>query len=135
MKVLKFSIIAVLLSFMTSCDNNYTCYLHFFAFRKIQNLDSFINLRVLYLENNSIEKIENLDKLNHLESLYLQNNYIINIENLDNNKELVNINLSSNKIKMVKYQYKLYRNHEKFGAIKSLWYVLICSANKLFKKY
>lgn len=43
--------------------------------------------------------------------------------------------VSSNKIKMMKYQYKLYRNHEKFGAIKSLWYVLICSANKLFKKY
>ena len=84
-----------------SPEYNYTCYLHFFAFRKIQNLDSFINLRVLYLENNSIEKIENLDKLNHLESLYLQNNYIINIENLDNNKELVNINLSSNKIKKI----------------------------------
>lgn len=27
MKILKFSIIAILLSFMTSCDNNYTCYL------------------------------------------------------------------------------------------------------------
>ena len=27
MKTLKFSIIAILLSFMTSCDNNYTCYL------------------------------------------------------------------------------------------------------------
>ena len=27
MKVLKFSIIAILLSFMTSCNNDYTCYL------------------------------------------------------------------------------------------------------------
>ena len=27
MKTLKFSIITILLSFMTSCDNNYTCYL------------------------------------------------------------------------------------------------------------
>ena len=27
MKTLKFSIIAILLSFMTSCDNDYTCYI------------------------------------------------------------------------------------------------------------
>lgn len=28
MKILKFSIIAILLSFMTSCDRDYTCYLN-----------------------------------------------------------------------------------------------------------
>ena len=86
----------------SSPEYNFTCYLHFFAFRKIENLDKFVNLRVLYLENNSIEKIEGLDKLIHLESLYLQNNYIIDIEGLDNNKEIVNLNLSANKIKTVK---------------------------------
>ena len=43
--------------------------------------------------------------------------------------------VSSNKAKMMKYQYRLYRKHEKFGVIKSLWYTLICSFNKLLKKY
>lgn len=46
-----------------------------------------------------------------------------------------NQSVSSNKAKMVKYQYRLYRRHEKFGVIKSLWYVLLCSLNKIFKKY
>lgn len=41
--------------------------------------------------------------------------------------------VSSNKTKMMKYQYRLYRKHEKFGAIKSLWYTLICSVNKILK--
>lgn len=43
--------------------------------------------------------------------------------------------VSSNKIKMMKYQYGLYRKHERFSVIKSMWYVLICSVNKLLKKY
>lgn len=43
--------------------------------------------------------------------------------------------VSSNKTKMMKYQYRLYRKHEKFGVIKSLWYTFICSVNKLVKKY
>jgi teichuronic acid biosynthesis glycosyltransferase TuaG len=43
--------------------------------------------------------------------------------------------VSANKFKMVKYQYRVYRKHEKFGVIKSFWYVLVCSLNKLFRKY
>ena len=43
--------------------------------------------------------------------------------------------VSSNKIKMMKYQYKLYRRHEKFGVIKSAWYTLVCSINKIRKRY
>ena len=43
--------------------------------------------------------------------------------------------VSSNKFKMMKYQYKLYREHERFGVIKSIWYVIICSVYKIFKKY
>lgn len=45
-----------------------------------------------------------------------------------------NDTVSSNKIKMMKYQYGLYRKHEKLNAIKSLWYTLLCSVNKI-KKY
>jgi dynein assembly factor 1 len=77
---------------------NFTCYLHFFGFSKIENLTNFTNLRVLYLENNHLQKIENLSHLTNLECLYLQHNYITKIENLEHNKALVNLNLSENKI-------------------------------------
>ena len=46
-----------------------------------------------------------------------------------------NESVSSNKAKMIKYQYRLYRKHEKFCAIKSLWFTFLCSVNKVFKKY
>jgi hypothetical protein len=59
-----------------SAKLNVNLYLHFQGFRKIQNLENFTNLQVLYLENNSISKIEGLDKLVNLTCLYLQNNYI-----------------------------------------------------------
>ena len=55
---------------------NANLYLHFQGFHKIQNLDNFTNLKVLYLENNCIDKIENLQNLKNLTCLYLQNNYI-----------------------------------------------------------
>lgn len=80
---------------------NKNCYLHFSGFHKIENLDRFINLRVLYLEGNRIEKIENLNKLNSLACLYLQNNYLSKIENLQDNTNLVILNLSGNKIKKI----------------------------------
>lgn len=43
--------------------------------------------------------------------------------------------VSSNKLRMMKFQYRLYRRHEKFSAIKSMFYTLICSINRLAKKY
>ena len=86
---------------------NANLYLHFQGFHKIQNLDSFINLKVLYLENNCLDKIENLHNLKNLTCLYLQNNYIKEIENLDNNPNLVILNLSNNKIKQIKNLDKL----------------------------
>ena len=86
---------------------NANLYLHFQGFHKIQNLDSFINLKVLYLENNCLDKIENLHNLKNLTCLYLQNNYIKEIENLENNPNLVILNLSNNKIKQIKNLDKL----------------------------
>ena len=80
---------------------NKNCYLHYTGFHKIENLDNFINLRVLYLEGNRIQKIENLDKLTSLTCLYLQNNYINKIENLEHNKNLVILNLTGNQIKKI----------------------------------
>ena len=86
---------------------NANLYLHFQGFHKIQNLDNFTNLKVLYLENNCIDKIENLENLRNLTCLYLQNNYIKEIENLENNRNLVILNLSNNKIKEIKNLEKL----------------------------
>ncbi len=43
--------------------------------------------------------------------------------------------VSANKFKMIKYQYRVYRKHEKFGVFKSIWYVFLCSLNKILKKY
>ena len=86
---------------------NANLYLHFQGFHKIQNLDNFTNLKVLYLENNCIDKIENLENLRNLTCLYLQNNYIKEIENLENNYNLVILNLSNNKIKEIKNLEKL----------------------------
>lgn len=62
----------------------------------------------------------------------------VNAYRLDESLSIYRISsgtVSSNKTKMLKYQYKLYRKHERFNVIKSLWYTLICSVNKLFKKY
>lgn len=43
--------------------------------------------------------------------------------------------VSANKLKMLKYQYRVYRVHEGFNVIKSLWFLFVCSMNKIVKKY
>ena len=42
--------------------------------------------------------------------------------------------VSSNKFRMLKYQYRLYRRHEKFNVLKSLWYLGICCFYRIFTK-
>ena len=80
---------------------NEILYLHFKSFKKIENLHTFINLKVLYLEGNSICKIEGLDKLVNLTSLYLHENCIEKIEGLETLVHLSNLNLSDNLIKKI----------------------------------
>ena len=80
---------------------NEILYLHYKSFKKIQNLDTFVNLKVLYLEGNAISKIEGLDKLVNLTSLYLHENCIEKIEGLDNLCNLANLNISDNLIKKI----------------------------------
>ena len=46
------------------------------GFRKINPLNSYVNLMSLWLNNNSIEKVENLDGLKSLVCLFLNNNKI-----------------------------------------------------------
>lgn len=80
-------------------DLNEKIYLHFKGFTKIQNLDEYINLKSLWLENNCIKKIENLEKLSYLNCIFLQNNVIEEISGLDHCKNLKILNLSHNRIK------------------------------------
>lgn len=76
-------------------------YLHYKGFRKIENLQTFSNLKVLYLEGNSIKKIEGLNHLKHLSALYLHENCIEKIENLEGLDNLYNLNLSDNCIEKI----------------------------------
>lgn len=41
--------------------------------------------------------------------------------------------VSSNKFKIIKYQYNVYKKHEKIGFIKSVLYLIIHSINRVFK--
>ena len=41
-------------------------FLHFQGFRKIENLDAYINVKSLWLEGNAISKIENVSHLKDL---------------------------------------------------------------------
>lgn len=78
-----------------------TIHLHFKAFSKIENLNSFVNLRVIYLENNCISKIENLDHLPNLQVLQISNNFIDSFEEIAKNPTLRILSLSHNRIKTV----------------------------------
>ena len=80
---------------------NEILYLHYKSFKRIQNLETFTNLKVLYLEGNAISKIEGLESLVNLTSLYLHENCIDKIEGLDTLSHLANLNLSDNLIKKI----------------------------------
>ena len=43
--------------------------------------------------------------------------------------------VSSKKTKMIKFHYRVYRKHEKFGVLKSLFYLTMHIFNKIFTKY
>lgn len=55
---------------------NEKLYLHFCGFKKIENLEEYVNCRAIWLENNCIERIENLEALCQLETLFVQHNFI-----------------------------------------------------------
>lgn len=55
--------------YYSSPENNTNLHLHYKGFAKIENLEAFINIKVLYLENNCIQKIENLSHMKHLSCL------------------------------------------------------------------
>ena len=80
---------------------NEILYLHFRGFHSIENLDEYINVCALFLENNLITHISGLDSLKKLRDLYLHSNRIEKIQNLDCLANLVTLNLSNNSITVI----------------------------------
>lgn len=66
------------------------------GFTKIQNLEPYTNVKVLWLEQNGIMEIEGLAGLERLVSLFLHNNTIRRIAGLDGLRNLRILNLSHN---------------------------------------
>jgi dynein assembly factor 1 len=73
-------------------------YLHYKGFRRIQNLDEYTGLKVLWLEGNGLARIEGLEHQAQLRTLYLQENLIRKIENLEVQTALDTLNLAQNQI-------------------------------------
>ena len=72
------------------CGFHLTCQ----GFSKIQNLDEYTGLKVIWLEGNGLTRIEGLDCQLELSTLYLQENVIERIENLSHLHQLNTLNLS-----------------------------------------
>jgi len=71
-------------------------YCHYKGYRRIQNLEEYTGLKVIWLEGNGLSKIEGLEQQTKLRTLYLQENLIEKIENLGSQTILDSLNLSQN---------------------------------------
>jgi dynein assembly factor 1 len=80
---------------------NKKLFIHFKGFKRLENLEQFTGLKVLYAEGNSLEKIENLENCPELRCLYLQDNQIKEMSGIENLSKLHSINLSGNLIEKI----------------------------------
>jgi dynein assembly factor 1 len=76
-------------------------YLHYKGFSRIQSLEPYTGLKVLWLEGNGLRKIEGLVQQKGLRTLYLQENLIEKVENLESQCELDTLNLCKNFVKKI----------------------------------
>lgn len=77
---------------------NEKLYLHFRGYDKIDGLEEYVNVKVLWLEGNSLHRIEGLDTLTDLRCLYLHQNCIHEVQGLSKLTKLDTLNLSDNYI-------------------------------------
>ena len=80
---------------------NDTLYLHYEGYPRIKNLEEYVNLKALWLNNNQITRIENISHLTQLTALYLQNNLITEITGLETLTNLATLILSHNYIEKI----------------------------------
>ncbi|ETV91822.1 hypothetical protein H310_13652 [Aphanomyces invadans] len=73
-------------------------YLHYKGFRRIENLEEYTNVKVIWLEGNGFNKIEGLTALRELRSLFLHENLLETIEGLESQIHLDTLNLTQNHI-------------------------------------
>jgi dynein assembly factor 1 len=71
-------------------------YLHYKGFRKIQALEEYIGLKVIWLEGNGLEEMGGLENQTLLRTLYLHENCIHEIKGLESLVQLDTLNLSKN---------------------------------------
>eukprot|EP00746_Dinoflagellata_sp_MGD_P161242 gnl/MRDRNA2_/MRDRNA2_88311_c0_seq1.p1 gnl/MRDRNA2_/MRDRNA2_88311_c0~~gnl/MRDRNA2_/MRDRNA2_88311_c0_seq1.p1 ORF type:complete len:573 (-),score=173.51 gnl/MRDRNA2_/MRDRNA2_88311_c0_seq1:266-1984(-) len=76
-------------------------YIHYKGWSKLQNLEGFTGLKVLYAECNAFSEISGLEKCTNIRSLFLQENCIKEIRGLETLHSLWNLNLSSNFIEKI----------------------------------
>ena len=81
-----------------SPEMNDVLYLHYKGFSKIADLDEYINVKTLWLNNNSLTRINGLSFLTNLSTLYLNDNLIEEIEGLESLERLETLILSFNYI-------------------------------------
>jgi dynein assembly factor 1 len=80
----------------TTPELNDKLYLHYKGFRKIQALEAYTALKVLWLEGNGIGEISGLDKQTMLRTLYLHENCIDKMQGLESLVDLDTLNLCKN---------------------------------------
>jgi len=116
----------------STAELNDKLYVHYKGFKKIEGLDEFKGLKVIYLEGNGFTTIEGLSALSQLRCLYLQENMIEKIENLDALTALDTINLNQNLIRGISGLVKLtplntlLLNKNRLAALDDLAGVLRC---------
>merc|ERR1711902_116015 len=116
---------------------NEKLYLHQKGICKLQNLDKYIGVKVLWLQSNAIEIIENLNNLTELRHLYLNQNLIkkidgeqalnklINLDTLNLEKNYIS-NIENNDLSNLKKLNTLNLAHNRLSNIKNLSGLLNC---------
>jgi len=80
---------------------NEKLFLHYKGWERVENLEEYTDLKVLWLEGNGLVKIEGLEAQKQLRTLYLQENVLEKIENLENQVHLDTLNLAQNFISRI----------------------------------